>query len=349
MITVNARSTAGPGEPFKVTTIDRRDVRPTDVLIDIAYTGICHTDVSRARSEFGKTNYPLVPGHEIAGTVAAVGADVERYSVGDRVGVGCLVDSCRECDYCRAGMEAYCRVGEVLTYNGLGRDGRITQGGYSEKIVVDEAYVVRIPDALPLHAAAPLLCAGITLYSPLRHWRAGPDTRIAIVGLGGLGHVGVAISAALGAHTTVLELDPDKRADALAFGADDYRLTTDPALFTDLAGVFDLVVSTVPANVDYDAFLRLLALDGTFVNLGVPKKPISFDVFSLLRNRRSIAGTLVGGIAETQEMLEFCAEHGIAATVEVIGADDIDAAYDRVAAADVRYRFVIDISTLAAG
>jgi alcohol dehydrogenase (NADP+) len=347
VITVNARATAGPTEPFRATTIERRDVRPTDVLIDIAYSGICHTDVSRARSEFGTTSYPLVPGHEIAGTVSAVGTEVEKFSVGDRVGVGCLVDSCRQCDYCRSGLEPYCREGHVRTYNAIGRDGQPTLGGYSEKIVVDEAYVVRIPDALPLQTAAPLLCAGITMYSPLRHWKAGPGSRVAIVGFGGLGHVGVAISAALGAHTTVLDLTMDKKADAFRRGADDYRLTTDPAIFTDFAGAFDLIVSSVPASLDYDAFLQMLALDGTLVNLGVPKKPITFDVFSLLYNRRSIAGTLVGGIPETQEMLDFCAEHGIAAEVEIIGAGDIDAAYDRVAAGDVRYRFVIDISTMA--
>lgn len=348
MITVNARSTAGPGEPFKPTSIDRRDVGPTDVLIDIAYCGVCHTDVSRARSEFGTTTYPLVPGHEIAGVVSAAGAEVTRFSLGDRVGVGCMVDSCRECEYCRAGLEPYCRVGHVRTYNDTGRDGEPTLGGYSEKIVVDEAYVVRIPDALPLHTAAPLLCAGITMYSPLRHWKAGPDKRVAIVGFGGLGHVGVSIAAALGAPPTVLDLTPDRRDDALRRGARDYRITSDPTTFTELAGAFDLIVSTAPANLDYEAFLELLALDGTFVNLGVPKKPISVDVFSLLYNRRSMAGTLVGGIQETQEMLDFCAEHEIAAEVEVIRADQIDAAFDRVASGDVRYRFVIDISTMAA-
>ncbi|MEU9787185.1 NAD(P)-dependent alcohol dehydrogenase [Streptomyces phaeochromogenes] len=349
MTPVNARSTAGPGEPFKPTTIDRRDVGPTDVLIDIAYCGVCHTDVSRARGEFGTTTYPLVPGHEIAGVVSVAGPEATRFSVGDRVGVGCMVDSCRECDYCRDGLEPYCRAGHVRTYNDTGRDGQPTLGGYSEKIVVDEAYVVRIPDSLPLHTAAPLLCAGITMYSPLRHWKAGPDTRVAIVGFGGLGHVGVSIAAALGAPPTVLDLAPDKCDDALRRGARDYRVTTDPATFTDLAGAFDLIVSTAPANLDYEAFLELLALDGTFVNLGVPKKPISVDVFSLLYNRRSMAGTLVGGIQETQEMLDFCAEHEIAAEVEVIRADQIDAAFDRLMAGDVRYRFVIDISTMTAG
>jgi alcohol dehydrogenase (NADP+) len=346
VITVNARSVSGPESAFAPTTIERRDVGPTDVLIDIAFCGVCHTDVSRSRSEFGETFYPIVPGHEIAGVVSAVGSDVRRFAVGDRVGVGCLVDSCRECDYCRAGMEPYCRKGNTLTYNGLDRWGQRTRGGYSEKIVVDEAYVVRIPAAIPLEAAAPLLCAGITTYTPLRHWKAGPGMRVGILGFGGLGHVGVPISAALGAHTTVFEITADKEADAYRRGADDYRLSSDPAIFEDFRGSFDLIVSTVPANIDYDAFLGMLALDGTFVNVGVPKKPITLDVFSLLNNRRSLSGTLVGNIAETQEMLDFCAEHGIAAEVEVIGADEIDKAFDRVAAGDVRYRFVVDIATL---
>ena len=349
MITVNARAVAGPEAAFAPTTIERRDVGPADVLIDIAFCGVCHTDVSRARSEFGQTFYPIVPGHEIAGVVSAVGSQVTTFAVGDRVGVGCLVDSCRECDYCRAGMEPYCREGNTLTYNGLDRRGQRTRGGYSEKIVVDERYVVRIPDAIPLEAAAPLLCAGITTYTPLRHWKAGPGVRVGIVGFGGLGHVGVPISAALGAHTTVFDLTTAKEPDAYRLGADDYRLTTDPSIFDDFRGTFDLIVSTVPADLDYDAFLGLLALDGTWVNVGVPKKPITLDVFSLLNNRRSLSGTLVGGIAETQEMLDFCAEHGIAAEVEIVGADEIDKAFDRLAAGDVRYRFVIDIASMATG
>lgn len=347
MITVNARAVAGPEASFAPITIERRDVGPADVLIDIAYCGICHTDVSRSRSEFGQTSYPIVPGHEIAGVVSEIGPGVRKFAVGDRVGVGCLVDSCRECDHCRAGMEPYCRAGNTLTYNGLDRWGQRTRGGYSEKIVVDEGYVVRIPDAIPLEAAAPLLCAGITTYTPLRHWKAGPGMRVGIVGFGGLGHVGVPISAALGAYTTVFDITPAKEADAYRLGADDYRLTTDPSIFDDLRESFDLVVCTVPANLDYDAFLGLLALDGTWVNVGVPKKPITLDVFSLLNNRRSLSGTLVGGIEETQEMLDFCAQHGIASEVEVVTADDIDKAFDRVAAGDVRYRFVIDIASMA--
>jgi len=346
-MTVRARCTCGPHEPFKATTIRRRSLGPRDVLIDIAYAGICHSDIDHAHSVRGKTMYPLVPGHEIAGIVSAVGPQVTKFAVGDRAGVGNMVDSCRVCADCRAGLEQYCSDGRVLTYNSIGRDGEPTHGGYSEKIVVDEAFVVRIPDSIALQNAAPLFCAGITLYSPLRHWKAGPGKRVAIVGFGGLGHVGVQISKALGAHTTVLELSPAKRDDALRLGADEYRVTTQAETFTDLASSFDLIVSTVPANVNLDVFLGLLARDGTFVNLGVPEKPLSLSAMSLLRNRRSIAGTLSGGLPETQEMIDFCAEHGIGAEVEVIDADRIDEAYERLLAGNVRYRFVIDISTMA--
>jgi alcohol dehydrogenase (NADP+) len=347
VIVVNACAVAGPTESFEATTIERRAVGPRDVLIDIAYCGICHSDVSHARSEWGHTTYPLVPGHEIAGRVVQVGPEVSRFAIGDRVGVGCMVDSCRECAPCLAGMEQYCEAGHVLTYGAVGRDGRRTQGGYSERIVVDEAYVLRVPDALSLPNAAPLLCAGITTYSPLKRWGAAPGRRVAIVGFGGLGHVAVQIAAALGAHTTVLDLSTAKHEDGLRLGADDYRATTDPATFTDLARSFDLIVSTVPANLDYDAYLSLLAVDGTFANVGVPHQPISVDVFSLLRGRRAIVGSLIGGIGETQEMLDFCATHRIGAEVEVIDAAGLDAAYDRVLAGDVRYRFVVDIATLA--
>ncbi|MFE3828489.1 NAD(P)-dependent alcohol dehydrogenase [Streptomyces sp. NPDC059092] len=350
MTIVNARSTAGPTDPFKATTIERREVGPHDVLIDIAYTGVCHTDITHARRErASSTIYPLVPGHEIAGTVSAVGGEVRKFAVGDRAGIGCMVDSCRECDNCAAGLEQYCRRGHVKTYNAIGRDGRPNHGGYSEKIVVDERYAVRIPDTLPLENSASLLCAGITMYSPLRHWKAGPGRNVAIVGFGGLGHIGVAVSAALGARTTVLDLTTDKRDDALRRGADDCRSTSDPATFTGLAESFDLIISTVPGDLDWDAYLGLLTVDGTLVNLGVPKNPITVEAFSLLHNRRSIAGSLIGSIEETQEMVDFCAEHGIGAEIEVIDADGIDEAFERLAAGDVRYRFVIDISTMKGG
>ncbi|MCY1261895.1 NADP-dependent alcohol dehydrogenase C 1 [compost metagenome] len=346
MLTVRARCTCGPAEPFIATTIRRRDLGPRDVMIDIAYAGICHSDVEHARSLRGKTMYPIVPGHEMAGIVSAVGDAVSRFKVGDRVGVGNMVDACRKCDNCRAGLEQYCSGGRTLAYNSIGRDGEPTYGGYSEKVVVDEAFVVRIPDRIPLDRAAPLLCAGITMYSPLRHWQAGPGKRVAIVGFGGLGHVGVQMAHAMGAHTTVLDLSPAKREDALRFGADEYRLASDPETFAALASSLDLIISTVPANVDIDAYLGLLARDGTYVNLAVTDKPLSLSAASLLANRRSIAGTRSGGLAQTQEMLDFCADHDISAQVEVVSADAIDDAYRRLLAGDVRFRFVIDNSTL---
>ncbi|MBB3221613.1 putative zinc-type alcohol dehydrogenase-like protein [Massilia umbonata] len=317
-------------------------------MIDIAYAGICHSDVEHARMsrQGGNTLYPLTPGHEIAGVVTAVGANVTRFRVGDRAGVGNMVDACRSCPNCSAGLEQYCSK-RVLTYNSIGRDGLPTHGGYSQKIVVDETFAVRIPDSIPLQNAAPLMCAGITLYSPLRHWNAGPGKRVGIVGFGGLGHVGVQISKALGAHTTVFDLSESKREDAHRMGADEFCVAMDTAAFSRLASSFDLVISTVPASVDMDAYLGLLALDGTFVNLSVPSKPVNFSAASLLANRRAIAGTRSGGLRETQEMLDFCARHQIGAEIEVIAADRIDEAFERLLAGDVRYRFVIDISTMA--
>lgn len=347
MITVQARCLCGPDQSFQATTIERRDPGPLDVLIDIAYAGICHSDIDHARSTRGHTRYPLVPGHEIAGTVAAVGEHVTRFRPGDRVGVGNMVDACGECRHCQAGLEQYCQGKRVLAYNDVGYDGQITYGGYSQKIVVDERFVVRIPASIPLPAAAPLLCAGITLYSPLRHWKVGPGSRVAIVGLGGLGHLGVRMSKAMGAHTAVFELSAGKREDAIRLGADAFHLVDDPGVFEQLASSFDLVISTVPVNVDLNAYLGLLDLDGTLVSLAVPSQPLSVPAASLLANRRAIAGTRSGGIAETQEMLDFCATHGIHAEVELIHADDIDAAYRRLLAGDVKFRFVIDNATLA--
>lgn len=346
---VNARCTCGPDQPFVATTIKRRAPGPRDVLIDIAYAGICHSDVEHARMlrESGKTHYPLVPGHEIAGTVSAVGEAVKKFSVGDRVGVGNMVDSCRTCSSCRAGYEQYCTGGRVLTYNSVDRDGLTTEGGYSEKIVVDEAFVVAIPPAIPLKNAAPLLCAGITLYSPLKHWKVREGKKVAVLGFGGLGHVGVQLAGAMGADVTVLELSTAKREDALRLGADAYCLTTEERTFTELTGKFDLIISTVPGNVNLESYLGLLALDGTLVNLSIPSKPLAISAASLLANRRSIAGTRSGGLAETQEMIHFCSEHGIGAEVEVINADSIDEAYGRLLDGDVRYRFVIDIGTMS--
>ncbi|KSU52544.1 MULTISPECIES: NAD(P)-dependent alcohol dehydrogenase [unclassified Gordonia (in: high G+C Gram-positive bacteria)] len=344
--TVNAYIAPAADRPLEPTTIERRDLGPNDVSIDIAFAGICHSDIHTARDEWGGTRFPVVPGHEIAGTVAAVGEGVTRYAVGDRVGVGCFVDSCRECEPCRLGEEQYCERGNVGTYNAVGRDGSPTHGGYSTSIVVDENYVLRIPDGIALDEAAPLLCAGITLYSPLRHWGAGPGKKVAIVGLGGLGHVGVKIAHALGAEVTVLSQSLKKMEDGLRLGADHYHATSDPQTFRELRSTFDLILNTVSANLPIGKYLGMLALDGTLVELGLPEHPIEVPAGALIGKRRSFAGSMIGGIAQTQEMLDFCAEHGIGAEIEVISADRINEAYDRVVASDVRYRFVIDTSTL---
>ncbi|SDQ35745.1 NAD(P)-dependent alcohol dehydrogenase [Quadrisphaera sp. DSM 44207] len=347
MLTVSARSTASAGAPFEATTIERRDLGPHDVLIDIAYAGICHSDIHTARGEWGETLFPLVPGHEIAGTVSAVGSEVTTFAVGDRAGVGCMVDSCRECEHCRAGEEQYCLEGNTGTYNAIGEDGRPTDGGYSEKIVVDEAFVLRIPEGISLDVAAPLLCAGITLYSPLRHWDAGPGKQVAIVGLGGLGHMGVKLAHAMGAEVSVLSQSLKKQEDGLRLGADHYYATGDEGTVEQLERRFDLIISTISATVDMTAYLNMLKLDGTLVTVGAPPEPMTVPAFALIPGRRRLAGSMIGGIRETQEMLDFCAEHGLGAEVEVISADQIDEAYDRVVASDVRYRFVIDAATIA--
>jgi alcohol dehydrogenase (NADP+) len=346
MVVVAARAMAGPREPFETMVIERRELRPTDVLIDIRYAGICHSDIHHARADWGHTTFPIVPGHEIAGVVSAVGSEVTSIRPGDRAGVGCLVNSCRTCEACLAGEEQYCDE-FVLTYNAVDRDGSRTYGGYSEKIVVDEAFVVRIPKQIPLERAAPLMCAGITLYSPLQYWGINERKRVGIVGLGGLGHMGVQFSAALGAHTVVFDVAQDKRDDALRLGADEFVITTAEDTFRGLAGSLDLLLSTVPARLDLDAYLGLLRVNGTLVNLGVPVEPLSVLAHSLLRGRRSIAGSSIGGMTETQEMLDFCAASGVAAEVEVVAADELDDAYDRVARGDVRYRLVLDVSTIA--
>lgn len=331
---------------FETTTIQRRDLRPDDVLIDIKYSGICHSDIHTAHGDWGAAIFPLVPGHEIAGVVQAVGSAVTKFAVGDRVGVGCYVDSCGECEYCQQDLEQFCTKGVVSTYNSLDYDGQPTHGGYSQKIVVTERFVVRIPDALDLDVASPLLCAGITTYSPLRHWNAGPGKKVAILGMGGLGHMAIQYAHALGAEVTVLSRSTDKKAEALSFGADHYYATSDSETFTTLAGRFDLILNTVSANLDVDAYLSLLRIDGTLVNVGAPSQPDQYHVFSLIMGRRSIAGSLVGGIRETQEMLDFSAEHHIKPQIEVISADQVDEAYERVLRSDVRYRFVIDVATL---
>ncbi len=344
--TAYAYAAAAADRPLAPLNIERRRPGPNDVAIDIAYCGICHSDIHTARSEWGSTPYPVVPGHEVAGIVAEIGSDVTKFTVGQRVGVGCMVDSCRECDPCLAGEEQYCERGMVGTYAAQGRDGRQTDGGYSTSIVVDEGYVCNIPDGISLDVAAPLLCAGITLFSPLRHWNAGPGKRVAIIGLGGLGHMGVKLAHAMGAEVTVLSQSLKKMEDGLRLGANHYFATDDPETFRTLRNSFDLILNTVSANLDMSKYLGLLAVDGTLVELGIPENPVEVKVGALTRNRRSFAGSMIGGIAQTQEMLDFCAANGIGSEVEVIAAEQINDAYDRVVASDVRYRFVIDTSTL---
>jgi uncharacterized zinc-type alcohol dehydrogenase-like protein len=343
---VNAYAAPAAGRPLVPNTIERRDVGPDDVLIAIEYAGICHSDIHTVNGDWGPQPFPVVPGHEIVGVVAEVGSDVTRHQVGDRVGVGCMVNSCGECANCRSGDEQYCLQGMVGTYAATDRDGSTTQGGYSTHVVVDADHVLTVPAGLDPAAAAPLLCAGITTYSPLRHWGAGPGKRVAIVGLGGLGHMGVKLAHAMGAEVTVLSQSLKKQEDGLRLGADSYFATSDPDTFTELAGRFDLIVNTVSAPIDVDAHLSLLAVGGTLVNVGAPAEPLSLNVMSLIGGRRSYAGSMIGGIAETQEMLDFCAQHGIGAEVEVISADQVNEAYERVLASDVRYRFVIDAATL---
>ena len=338
-----ATSATGPLEPLLV---ERRAVGRNDVRIAIRYAGICHSDIHTVREEWGPITFPQVVGHEIVGEVVAVGEDVTAFAAGDRVGVGCMVNSCRECENCRAGLEQYCLAGNTGTYAAIDRDGTITQGGYATEVVVDADFVLRVPEEIPYDKAAPLLCAGITTYSPLSHWKAGPGTRVAVVGLGGLGHMAVKIAVAMGAEVTVLSQTLSKRADSLAFGAVAHAATSDPETFRTLRNTFDLIVNTVSAPLDVDAYLKLLRLDGTMVNVGAPPEPAAVRAFTLFNNRRSYAGSTIGGIAETQEMLDFCATHGIAPETELIAAADINDAYDRVLASRVRYRFVIDTSTL---
>lgn len=346
MITAKARAVDGPDKSFRAAEIKRRDLDSHDVLIEIKYAGICHSDIHTAHGEWGPVNYPLVPGHEIAGVVTAVGPNVSKYKVGDRVGVGCMVGSCGECENCRNGEEQYCLKGNIPTYAGVDQYGEPTQGGYSTHIVVEEDFVLRIPDHIELDVAAPLLCAGITTYSPLKHWGAGPGKKVAVVGMGGLGHMAVKIAHAMGAEVTVLSQTLNKKEDGLRFGADHYYATNDPETFNKLAGHFDLIINTVSANIDINAYFSLLTLDGTLVIVGAPGEPLSVQVFALSSRRRSFAASMIGGIRQTQEMLDFCAQHDIVPEIEVISADQIDVAYERVLSSDVKYRFVIDISTM---
>jgi uncharacterized zinc-type alcohol dehydrogenase-like protein len=327
--------------------IVRRDPGPDDVEIEILYCGVCHSDLHTARNEWGGTLYPSVPGHEIVGRVKRVGAAVTSFKIGDAVGVGCIVDSCRTCPSCQAGLEQYCLNGMVGTYNGPDKVlGGHTFGGYSGAIVVDKAYVLRVPDGLDLAAAAPLLCAGITTYSPLRHWKVGPGQRVGIVGLGGLGHMGVKLASALGAHVVMFTTSASKVEDARRLGAHEVVLSRDPAAMAAERGRFDFILDCVAAEHDINAYLALLKVDGALVQVGAPEKPLPVHVFSLIPQRRTFAGSMIGGIAETQEMLDFCAAHAITSDIEMIRIDEINEAYERMLKSDVKYRFVIDMASL---
>ena len=334
-------------EPY---SFERRELREHDVTIEIKYCGVCHSDIHQARNEWNAYQdaiFPMVPGHEIAGIVTAVGSKVTKHRVGDKVGVGCFVDSCRTCPECKRGLEQYCAVQTIWTYNARDKEGSPTYGGYSDKIVVDENYALRMPQKLPLDACAPLLCAGITLYSPLKHWHAGPGKKVAIVGLGGLGHMGVKLAHAMGAEVTVLSQSLRKQADGKRMGADHFYATSDADTFTKLARSFDLVISTVSSLTNWADYLALLKIDGTMVIVGLPDKDAAVGAFHLTAGRRSLAGSQIGGIPETQEMLDFCDQHGVACDIELIPIQQINQAYERVLKSDVRYRFVIDLASLA--
>jgi uncharacterized zinc-type alcohol dehydrogenase-like protein len=344
-----AYAATGPSAALGPFAFDRREPRPHDVLVDILYCGVCHSDIHQARDEWGGSIFPMVPGHEIVGTVVRTGAEVRKWKAGDTVGVGVFVDSCRECEACRAGEEQYCEREMTPTYNGHERDGSSpTYGGYSEHIVVDEHYVLRIPQGMALDATAPLLCAGITTYSPIRHFGVQGGERAAVVGLGGLGHMAVKFLNALGAHVTVLSHSPGKLKDAARLGADDFVVTAADDAFITNARRFDFILDTVSAAHDYNDYLKLLRRDGTMVLVGLPD-PSPLDAGSLAAGRRRLAGSVIGGIRETQEMLDFCATHGIACDIEVIPIQQVNEAFERTLRSDVRYRFVIDIASLRDG
>ncbi len=329
-------------------SFERRDPGPGDIQIDILYCGVCHSDIHTARSEWGPSLYPVAPGHEIVGRVAAVGGEVSGFKVGDLAAVGCMVDSCQTCSSCREGLEQYCENGFTGTYNAPDKKtpGLHTFGGYTKVIVVDQNFVLRVPESLELAAVAPLLCAGITTYSPLRHWKVGPGSIVGIVGLGGLGHMGLKLAHAMGADVTLFTTSPGKAEDARRLGANHVVLSKDPEAMKSQVGRFDFILDCVSAQHDINAYLALLKRDGALVQVGAPSDPLPVAVFSLILGRRSFAGSLIGGIPETQEMLDFCAKHGIVSDIEIIPMDRINEAYDRVLASDVKYRFVIDMASL---
>ncbi|WP_437599325.1 NAD(P)-dependent alcohol dehydrogenase [Sorangium sp. So ce590] len=349
MIRARGYATQDAQSPLAPFSFDRREPGEHDVVIAISHCGICHSDIHQARGEWGNSMYPMVPGHEIVGHVKAVGKGVTKFREGDRVGVGCFVDSCRVCGSCQEGLEQYCASGMVATYNGMERDGKTpTFGGYSDVLVTDENYVLRVPTSLDPAAVAPLLCAGITTYSPLRHWNVGPGQRVAVVGLGGLGHMGVKFAASLGAEVTVISTSRRKEADARRLGANHFLVSTDPSAVASAAGSFDFILDTVSASHDVNALIGTLRRDGTLVLVGAPEKPLEIGAFGLLLGRRRFAGSAIGGIKETQEMLDYCGERGIVSDVEVIPIQQVNEAYERTVKGDVRYRFVIDMKSLSA-
>ncbi len=339
-----AQDAKTPLAPF---SFERRDPRENDVLIEISHCGVCHSDIHQVRNEWGNSIYPMVPGHEIVGRVKKVGPGVTKFKEGDLVGVGCMVDSCRECENCKHGEEQYCEKGNTGTYNAYERDGKtISQGGYSSQIVVDQDFVLKVSENLPIEGVAPLLCAGITTYSPLRHWKVGKGHKVAVLGLGGLGHMAVKFASSFGAEVTMLSTSASKEKDAKRLGAHHFALTKDRDQVKALSNKFDFIINTVSAPHDYNMYLSMLKLNGVMICVGAPEVPTPVSAFALIMGRRSVAGSLIGGIPETQEMLDYCAEHNIVSDVEVIPIDQVNEAYERMLKGDVRYRFVIDMKTL---
>lgn len=346
---IQAWGAAAAGQPLALMTIDRREPGPHDVVLEVLFCGVCHSDIHQARDEWSGARFPMVPGHEIVGRVTGVGSAVTRYKVGDLAGVGCMVDSCRACDPCHERIEQFCEKGPAFTYNSTEMDRKTpTHGGYSAQLVVDERYAVRIPDGLDPAAAAPLLCAGITTYSPLRQWNCKPGDRVGVVGLGGLGHMAVKLAVSMGAKVTVLSTSQDKEPDARRLGATDFVVTTEASSFKRLSGKLDLIIDTISAQHDYNAYLGLLRPRGAMVVVGVPSRPTPVHAFALIGGNKCLAGSMIGGIDETQEMLDHCAKHGIVSDIEIIPIQKINEAYERVLKSDVRYRFVIDLASLRA-
>jgi len=347
MINTKGYAAQAAGVPLAPWSFERRELNPHDVQLEILYCGVCHSDLHQVRDEWGNGTFPMVPGHEIIGRVIKTGNHVHKFKVGETAGVGCLVDSCRECDNCKQGLEQFCTNGHSQTYNGIEQDKKTpTYGGYSNTIVVHEDFVLHISDKLPLEGVAPLLCAGITTYSPLRHWKVGKGHKVAILGLGGLGHMAVKFASSFGAEVTMLSTSPSKEADAKKLGAQKFVLTSNPASLNAVTGYFDFILDTVSAPHDYNLYLSLLKTDGVHICVGAPPAPTEIMGFNLIMGRKSLVGSLIGGLPETQEMLDYCAEHNIVSDVEVIDIKNIDKAYDRMLKGDVHYRFVIDMATL---